>query len=389
MSQDLLKYNLASSTWGNEEKKAAIDTIQSEQITMGNKVKKFEEKFCNYFGAKYSVMVNSGSSANLLAVASLFYKKDKPIKKGDEVIVPAVSWSTTYYPLLQYGLKLKFVDIDLHTLNFNLEELERSISKNTRLIFAVNILGNPNEFDKIKNIIKDKDIYLLEDNCESMGATYKAKFTGTIGTIGTFSTYFSHHINTIEGGMITTDDEEIYHLILSLRSHGWTRHLPNSNKLVAKSKNSFNESFRFILPGYNLRPTEISAAIGVEQLKKLKKFISTRRENAKYFIQNFKDDERVILQKEISRSSWFGFSIILKDINREKILKELDKNNIEFRPIVSGNFVKNEVMKYFDYKTQSKLINANYLHENGFFIGNHHYLLYDQIDLLKKIFSNV
>ena len=124
-----------------------------------------------------------------------------------------------------------------------------------------------------------------------MGATYKAKFTGTIGTIGTFSTYFSHHINTIEGGMITTDDEEIYHLILSLRSHGWTRHLPNSNKLVAKSKNSFNESFRFILPGYNLRPTEISAAIGVEQLKKLKKFISTRRENAKYFIQNFKDDE--------------------------------------------------------------------------------------------------
>jgi len=389
MKKKLLKYNLATNTWSQAEKKAAISVIESEMFTMGDKVKVFEKAFSNYFNSKYSIMVNSGSSANLLAVASLFYKKNKPLKKGDEVIVPAVSWSTTYFPLLQYGLKLKFVDIDLQTLNFDIHELENSISRKTKLIFAVNLLGNSNEFNKIKKLIKGKDIYLLEDNCESMGAKFNGVFTGTIGDIGTFSTYFSHHINTIEGGVITTKDEELYHIMLSLRSHGWTRHLPNPNKIIKKRNNSFEESFRFILPGYNLRPMEISAAIGIEQLKKLDKFLKVRRENAKYFIKTFEDDERLILQKEISLSSWFGFSIILKNIERKKVIKKMGENNIEFRPIVSGNFLKNDVMKYFDFEKTSGLDNANYLHENGFFVGNHHYQIKEEIDLLKKIISNV
>ena len=222
-----------------------------------------------------------------------------------------------------------------------------------------------------------------------MGAKFNGVFTGTIGDIGTFSTYFSHHINTIEGGVITTKDEELYHIMLSLRSHGWTRHLPNPNKIIKKRNNSFEESFRFILPGYNLRPMEISAAIGIEQLKKLDKFLKVRRENAKYFIKTFEDDERLILQKEISLSSWFGFSIILKNIERKKVIKKMGENNIEFRPIVSGNFLKNDVMKYFDFEKTSGLDNANYLHENGFFVGNHHYQIKEEIDLLKKIISNV
>ena len=148
------------------------------------------------------------------------------LKIGDEVIVPAVSWSTTYFPLQQFGLKLKFVDIDLRTLNYDLNALKEAVSNNTKMIVAVNLLGNPNDFDKIKNIIEDKNIIIFEDNCESLGAEFKDKQAGTFSLLGTFSTYFSHHISTMEGGFVTTDNEELYHILLSIRAHGWTRNLP-------------------------------------------------------------------------------------------------------------------------------------------------------------------
>ena len=176
---------------------------------------------------------------------------------------------------------------------------------------VVNLLGNPNDFDKINNIIKGRNIFLVEDNCESMGATYNNMQSGTFGIMGTFSTFFSHHMATMEGGVVTTNDEELYHVLLSLRAHGWTRNLPKENKVSNKSDDWFSESFRFVLPGYNVRPLEMSGAIGIEQLKKLPSFIDNRKKNANIFHELFKNDSNFILQKEIGNSSWFGFSLIV------------------------------------------------------------------------------
>ena len=383
-----MKYPLASSTWDEKEIQAIQSVIDKDNYTMGNCVKQFEDNFANYLGSKYCVMVNSGSSANLLAIASLFYTKSPKLKRGDEVIVPAVSWSTTYYPLYQYGLKLKFVDVDLYTLNFDLEQLKNAVSDKTKIILAVNLLGNPNDFDSIKEIINGTNIILMEDNCESLGAEYNGQQTGTFGLIGTFSTFFSHHMATMEGGMISTDDEELYHILLSLRAHGWTRNLPKENKISNKTDDWFTESFRFLLPGYNVRPLEMSGAIGVEQLKKLPSFLHNRRENAKLFVELFKGHKDYIIQKNIDDSSWFGFSLIIKpesNLLRSEVVEKLKTNQIDCRPIVTGDFTKNEVVRFFDFEIFGKMKNAKYLDENGFFIGNHQISLNKEIQYLHSI----
>lgn len=388
----MCNYQLASSTWDEKELQAIQDVIKSDMFTMGKKVAEFEKDFAKFVGSKYAVMTSSGSTANLIATAALFYTKNPKLKRGDEVIVPAVSWSTTYYPLYQYGLKLKFVDIDLETLNYDLEALSNAISDKTKMIMAVNLLGNPNDFDAINELIKNRNIILLEDNCESMGAEYKGKQAGTFGVMGTFSTFFSHHMATMEGGFVVTDDEELYHILLCLRAHGWTRNLPKENKVANKSDDWFSESFRFVLPGYNVRPVEMSGAIGIEQLKKLPTFLKHRRENAKLFFQYFNNHPDFIMQKEIGSSSWFGFSLIIRPeskLKRSDIIKILEKNNIEYRPIVTGDFTQNEVMKYFDYEIFRDLKNAKILHKNGFFVGNHQEDISEQINLLKKVLDNM
>ncbi len=302
----MIKYPLASSTWDDKEIEAIHKVIDSDMYTMGKGVQKFEEEFAEFVSSKYAVMVNSGSSANLIAIAALFYKKENKLNRGDEVIVPAVSWSTTYFPLYQYGLKIKFVDVDLETLNYDLEQLEAAVSDETKLIVAVNLLGNPNDFDKIKEITSKNDIILFEDNCESMGAEYRGKQAGTFGLLGSYSTFFSHHMATMEGGLIVTDDEELYHIMLSLRTHGWTRNLPKENALIEKSDDWFEESFKFILPGYNVRPIEMSGVIGSQQLIKLPSFLKQRRENAKLFVSLFSNHKDFIIQADIDNSSWFG-----------------------------------------------------------------------------------
>ncbi len=386
-----MKYELASSSWDKEEIEAIKSVIDNDMYTMGKSVRQFEEDFARFTGHKYCVMVNSGSSANLLAVAAMFYKKDNPLQRGDEVIVPAVSWATTYYPLYQYGLRLKFVDVDINTLNFDLQQLAAAVSDKTRMIFAVNLLGNPNDYDEIKRIINNRNICLLEDNCESLGGSYKGKPLGSIGLMGTYSTFFSHHMSTMEGGLIGTDNEELYHILLCLRSHGWTRHLPQENKLCVKSDNHFEESWRFILPGYNVRPIEMMGAIGIEQLKKLPEFLRHRRKNAEYFKKLFANDGRFILQQEISQSSWFGFSFLIKDdaVDRTRLIQKLTEANIETRPIVAGNFARKEVVKYFDYETFGDLKNADYVDKNGFFVGNHQFGITDKLDYLHTVLKSV
>ncbi len=385
-----MKYKLAVSSWGDEEIKAIQDVVDSNQFSMGPKVAQYEKEFASFFGSNYAVMCSSGSTANLLMIAALFYTKKPKLKRGDEIIVPSVSWSTTYFPLQQYGLKLKFVDIDIHTLNYNLEDLKNAITESTKAIMAVNLLGNSNDFTTILSIINGRNIILIEDNCESMGAKLNNKFTGTFGLMGTFSSFFSHHISTMEGGMVLTDDEELYHVLLCLRAHGWSRNLPRINHVSNKSDDFFTESFRFLLPGYNVRPLEMSGSIGLEQLKKLPYFIERRRENAELFISLFENDKRFIIQKEIGESSWFGFSLIIKDNSERKtILKKLSDSNIDTRPIVTGDFTKNDVMKYFDYTIYSKLKNTQILHSKGFFVGNGHIDLSNELRFLKSVIDEI
>ena len=367
-------YPLASSTWDAKELDAIAQVIGDDIFTMGKKVAEFEKDFAKFVGSKYAVMTSSGSAANLIATAALFYTKAPRLKRGDEVIVPAVSWSTTYYPLYQYGLKLKFVDVDLETLNYDLEALRAAITDSTKMIMLVNLLGNPNDFDAILEMVGRRDILLLEDNCESMGAEYKGKQAGTFGIMGTFSTFYSHHMATMEGGFVITDNEELYHILLCLRAHGWTRNLPKENLVANKSDDWFSESFRFVLPGYNVRPVEMSGAVGIEQLKKLPNFLHHRRENAKLFQKYFANHPDFIIQKEIGLSSWFGFSLIIRPqskVQRSEIIQKLEKNQIEYRPIATGDFTQNPVIKYFDYTIHNHLKNAKYLQEKGFFVGNH------------------
>lgn len=381
-----MQYKLATSTWGVEELKAIQDVIDSDIFSMSTKVEMYEKEFAKYFGSKYAVMTSSGSTANLIMTAALFFRKANPLKRGDEIIVPSVSWSTTYFPLQQYGLKVVFVDIDLNTLNYDLVALKNAVNEKTKAIMAVNLLGNSNNFSEINSIIKNRNILLIEDNCESMGAMYNNKYCGTFGLMGTFSSFFSHHISTMEGGMVLTSDEECFHLLLTLRAHGWTRNLPQINKVANKSDDWFEESFRFVIPGYNVRPLEMSGAIGSVQLKKLQKFNDQRRRNAEHFVKLFQNDDKYIIQTEIGKSSWFGFSIILKEqFRRDEILKKLKNANIEYRPIVTGNFTKSETLNYFDYRIEGELKNAKYLDENGFFIGNSHENLFEEINYIRKI----
>ena len=385
------KYPLATATWDESEYQALQDVISSGMFTMGPKVAQFEKDFAAYIGSKYAVMVNSGSSANLLMIASLFYTKNPSLKlnPGDEVIVPAVSWSTTYYPLYQYGLKIKFVDIDLNTLNYDLEQLNQAIGPNTRAVVAVNLLGNPNDFSKIKAIIRDRNIVLIEDNCESLGAEFEGKKAGTFGTMGSFSTFFSHHISTMEGGLVVTDDQELYHILLSLRAHGWTRNLPKENYVCGtKGDDPFEESFRFVLPGYNVRPLEMSGALGIEQVKKLPHLIAERRKNGTLLQNSLVNHSNLLIQSEIGHSSWFGFSLIIKPGStwtRKDLVKRLTDFGFECRPIVTGNFAKNEVVKYFNSEVHGHLKNAEHIDQNGLFIGNHHYSIAEAIQVLKNI----
>lgn len=384
-------YPLATTSWDQLEIDAIQRVVSTGMFTMGKHVEEYEKQFAKFLGVKYCVMCSSGSTANLLMIASMFYRKENPLKRGDEVIVPAVSWSTTYYPLSQYGLKLKFVDIDIQTLNFDLAALAEAVTEKTKLIMTVNLLGNSNDFNVIKSIIGSRKIELIEDNCESLGATFEGKQTGTFGIMGTYSSFFSHHISTMEGGIVSTDDEELYHILLCLRAHGWTRNLPKENRVTGtKSDDAFEESFKFVLPGYNVRPLEMSGAIGLEQIKKLPQFVSERRKNANLFSSLFGNHDDFYVQKEIGQSSWFGFSIVIKSeskLNRKKMIDYLVSAGVECRPIVAGNFAKNEVLKWFDYEIHKTLPNADQIDAHGFFVGNHHVNMQSQLERLRIEFD--
>lgn len=392
MTRPTPAYPLATTTWDDSEYAALQRVIESGRFTMGPLVKQFEAAFAAHFGASYGVMVNSGSSANLIAVAAAVLDPRIDLNRGDEVIVPAVSWPTTYYPLSQYGLRPRFVDIDLDTLNLDLDLVEAAIGPRTKAIFAVNLLGNPNDFTRLRAIAEQHGLVLLEDNCESLGAVHDGIDAGTAGLAGTFSSFFSHHIATMEGGVILTDDEQLYQEMISLRAHGWTRELPEDNLVHPKTGDAWEDLFRFVLPGYNVRPLEMEGALGLEQLAKVPELIAGRRANAAYFGERFSGIDAVRTQRETGRSSWFGFSMILEGPlagRRSDLVRAFEAAGIESRPIVAGNFTRNPVMAHLDAIVPDALPAADRVHVDGLFVGNHHFPVTDGIDLVADVVAQV
>jgi len=377
-------YPLTRSSWGQEEKAAIDRVISSGNFTMGKEVEAFEQEFANYHDKRYGIMVNSGSSANLIAVASLFYKKDNPLQQGDEAIVPAIAWGTTYHPLHQYNMKIRLIDVALETLNLDILQLNKALSPQTRLLVAVNILGNPSELHLLQKFANDHNLYLLEDNCESLGAELNGRKTGTFGDLSTFSFFYSHQISTGEGGMILTDNYELADLARSLRAHGWHRD--------TKPK-SVSGLYHFVLPGYNVRPLELVAAIGREQLKKLPNMTKTRRANLSLFRSLFKNDKRLIIPIEgYGLSSSFGFPIIAPPsmgVTRKGIFFALAAEEIEYRMITGGNILRHYVSKYYKISAVNNLPHANFIHNHGFFVGNYPTNLTLQITRLREVLDQI
>ena len=381
-------YPLASTTWDSEEFESLNRVIKSGMFTMGAEVKKYEEIFAEKLGAQFAVMTNSGSSANLVMLAAAKYVKNSKLKDGDSIIVPAVSWSTTYYPVHQLGFSLSFVDIDKNSLNIDLEKVKEAINPRTKAIFAVNLLGNPADLIGLRQLAYENDLLFFEDNCESLGATLENRAAGTYGLAGSYSSFFSHHISTMEGGMNTTDSVEMYETMKSLRAHGWTRDLPTENSVFNKTGNKWDDLFRFVLPGYNLRPLEMEGALGQSQIEKLSIFVEERRKNARYLVSQKARFPRILTQLENGNSSWFGFSLVLTEGlagKRNSLISKLELAEIESRPIVAGNFALNPVMEHLRHEPLPNLEIATHIHNNGLFVGNHHYDIKAQIDRLIEV----
>ena len=266
-----------------------------------------------------------------------------------------------------------------------MKKVEAAIGPKTRAIFAVNLLGNTADWTSLQEIAREHNLILLEDNCESLGATLEGRSAGTFGIGGTFSSFFSHHISTMEGGMIITDDEPLFHTLKSLRAHGWTRELPSTNHVYNKTGSEWDDLFRFVLPGYNLRPLEMEAAVGQVQLSKLDSFVKARRSNAERFLKLMSGLDGYRAQKENGESSWFGFSIVLEGRlkgQRQKLVEKLTRAGIDCRPIVTGNFTRNPVIDHLDHAPIGPLPIADEIHEEGLFVGNHHYDLSKELELL-------
>ena len=381
-----MNYPLAFSTWGKEEVEAIKRVIDTDMYTMGKHVKQFEQEFAETFDSPHAVMVNSGSSANLLMLSLLKWK----CKLTGDIIVPVVGWATTYFPITQNGFKINFVDVDPDTWNIDVSKIEKAITPDTCAIMPVNLLGNSCDYNKITELCEKHDLLLIEDNCESMGAKYNNRYTGTIGLAGSFSFFFSHHIQTMEGGMVLCKNKDDADYMRSLRAHGWVRDLPADSHLYKKTGNAFDDNFIFATPGYNIRPLEMSGAIGSEQLKKWPSIMATRNKNASHFINLFTGKPWCRIQQTLGESSWFTFGMVLDGAlkgRRAEVVKALDEAGIQNRPLASRNFLKQPVMRDLDYTASKDMPAADDIHNNGFFVGNGSKDITAEIDKLYQVIS--
>ena len=384
---------LAVPSYNHEEVIDALDSMLSTWVTMGEKVKSFEEQFSKYIGCKNGIMVNSGSSANLLALSILSNPAtENSIKRDSQIITPAITWATTVSPIINVGCTPMFVDVDLDTLCVNTEEIKDAINSKTTCLLPVHLMGNPCNMQEISKISKEHDLYLVEDACEAHGATFDDKKVGSFGDLGTFSFFMSHHISTIEGGMVVTNNEELAEMGKTLRTFGWTRDLKNKNKINSEYP-EIDPRFLFVNTGYNFRPTEIQGAFGRNQLPKLESLIKIRRENALFWNDELsKYSEYLILPKRnLENHVYFGYAITIKKnspFSREKLTKFLESKGIETRPIMSGNYIEQPAAKLINYQKHGDLNNAKLIMRNSFFIGNNHKVTQKERELVVNSFND-
>lgn len=353
-----------------------IDTLLTEKFTMGEQVSAFETMFAEYVGTKHAVMVNSGSSANLLALAALTnHKCNSRLQPGDEVLVPALCWSTSVFPIIQCNLTPIFVDVDFNTLNIDIDDMERKITNKTKAIVLVHVLGNCTNMNRLMEVVKKHNLILIEDTCESLGTTYNNKYLGTFGSIGTYSFYYSHHITTMEGGMVVTDNDEYYELVKCLRAHGWSRNLVDKDK-IQKEHPDVDPRFTFVNLGYNVRPMEIQAAIGVSQLQKLQTKNNNRKLNYRRIRDLIEKDPRSGFlsfpnESDNADVAWFGVTMFVNDkVKLNEYLDYLTRSGVENRPIITGNIARQPVIKdLYPHLKPSDFPGAEVCHLNGLFIG--------------------
>ena len=364
-------------TYGSEEVEEAVDSLLSTWVTMGSKVKKFEEAFANYNGSRHAVMVNSGSSANLLALSGLTNPTSPDhIEKGSEIITPAVTWATTVYPIANVDCTPVLVDVDTQNFNIIPDEIEKAIGPKTKAIVPVHLLGSPCEIDSIKKIAEAHDLYVVEDACESTGAEFQGRKVGSFGDMGTFSFFLSHHISTIEGGMIVTNDDALYENLKAMRAFGWVRDLRDKAKYASANK-GIDPRFLFITSGYNLRPTEIQGGFGIHQIKKLDGFIDMRRSNAADWTKKLSPySDLLILPEEQpgTKHVYFGYPITVRSdapFTRGQLVDHLERKLVETRPVMAGNMAEQPVMKNLPHRIGGHLTNSEMIMRQSFFFGNH------------------
>lgn len=365
-------------SYGADEVNEALDCLLSTRVTMGDKVRRFEALWAEYLGVREAVMVNSGSSANLVAAAALVNPAfSRRLAPGDEVIVPAVAWSTTYFPLVNVGLIPVLVDVDLDTFTLDPEAAAAAVGPRTRALMPVHLLGNACDMRALEALAARHELVMVEDTCEAHGARFEGRFVGTFGAMGTFSFYFSHHISTIEGGMLVTDDPVLADLARMLRAHGWTRDVKRKPPMVNAP---IDERFLFVNLGYNLRPMELQGAFGLHQVAKLEPFIKARRDNVDFWNAGLRRHARWLREcpgrdTNGSRSVWFGYPITVRPeapFTRDELVHFLESKRIETRPIMAGNFRDQPAIALFPHRIAGGLERAEHVMRRSFFIGNHH-----------------
>ena len=387
---------LIKSTFYKEKeikKKLCEFIMNSSQLSIGKECRKFEEKFAKWQKRKYCVMVNSGSSANLAIIQALLNLGR--LRKGDYVGFSAVTWSTNIMPLIQLGLKVIPIDIEIDTLNVSSKKLIEKLNKYpVKMLFLTNLLGFCDDIDKIKEICDKKGIILIEDNCESLGTVYKGRKLGNFGVASTISFYVGHHLSTIEGGAICTDDEELETMLQIVRAHGWDRHLTKQKQLKIRVKHNVNSTFysryTFYDLGYNLRTTEINGFIGNAQMKYIDEIINKRKNNFLRIAASIYKNTSMyypIKYDHIDLISNFAVPVICRSQKIRNELVEKCKDKIEIRPIVGGDMVLQPFFKKYVNNFVGENKNAKIVHEQGLYFGNNPELTEEEIDKIIKIFT--
>ncbi|MBI3793926.1 MAG: DegT/DnrJ/EryC1/StrS aminotransferase family protein [Nitrospinae bacterium] len=362
-----------------------VDFIKTtKRFTQFTKVREFEEVWSKWQGCKYSVYVNSGSSANLILISAM--KELYGWRDNDEVIVPTVTWVTNISPVMQMGLKPVFVDINPLNFSFDFDQLKERITDRTKAIFVTHLLGFPSGIEGIKKAVAERDIKILEDCCESHGAHIDGVKIGNFGVGSTFSFYWGHHMTTVEGGMICTEREDLYNLCVLKRSHGLARELPQKHHdAYRKQYPDIDFNFLFLTDGFNFRNTELHAALGITQITKLDGYIKIRNKNFSDFLRicDKYDDVLDILQPPEGMSS-FSLPFIFKSKEmKRRFQAELAGNRIESRPIISGNLLNQPFLRA--YKNTCKATSAELVDKNGFYIGNNQFVNSEKLDALEDI----